>query len=88
MFIDFKVIFIEHYLLQINLGSGTVSTISQIKYNDDKWHTIEGTRDNNDSLLKIDGTIVSEGNNKGTSTKLQVCEYLECYKKIKFVLKI
>jgi len=54
------------------LGGDTTSLISPLSYNDDKWHTIEASRDGKKSILKIDGEIIESGVCNGIGTDLQV----------------
>lgn len=54
------------------MGEKTLVFISPMFYNDDKWHTIEASRVGKESLLKIDGDVISMGECTGTSADLQV----------------
>lgn len=54
------------------MGSDTTALISPLLYNDDKWHTIEASRDGKKSILKIDGEIIASGACNGIETNLQV----------------
>jgi len=54
------------------LGGDTTTIISPLSYNDDKWHTIEASRDGKKSILKIDGEIIDSGVCNGIGTDLQV----------------
>lgn len=55
------------------MGSGTLTFISPQFYNDDKWHTIEASREGKLSILKIDGELIHTGECNGSETQLQVC---------------
>lgn len=57
---------------QLNLGEGTITFISPLTYNDDKWHTIEAARQGKESILKVDEEVIKTGQSKGSSTELQV----------------
>lgn len=54
------------------MGGDTTKIISPLSYNDDKWHTIEASRDGKQSILKIDGEIIDSGVCNGIGTDLQV----------------
>jgi len=54
------------------LGGDTSTLISPLLYNDDKWHTIEASRDGKNFILKIDGEIIDSGVCNGIGTDLQV----------------
>eukprot|EP00102_Acyrthosiphon_pisum_P016424 XP_008187385.2 PREDICTED: laminin subunit alpha [Acyrthosiphon pisum] len=63
-------------VFRLNLGGNTTTIISPLTYNDDKWHTIEASRDGKKSILKIDGEIIDSGVCNGIGTDLQVSEHL------------
>jgi hypothetical protein len=54
------------------LGEGTITLISLLTYNDDKWHTIEAAREGKQSILKVDEEFINTGESIGSSTELQV----------------
>lgn len=54
------------------MGEGTLTFISPQLYNDDKWHTIEASREGKESVLKVDGEYINTGVCNGSETDLQV----------------
>lgn len=61
------------------MGDGTMKYISKEKYNDDKWHIIEVTRDKKQSILKVDEKTIDQGAYPGSSSNLEVNIKILCY---------
>ncbi|KAH0550044.1 laminin subunit alpha [Cotesia glomerata] len=63
-------------LYQFDLGDGPVSLMSQQKYNDGQWHSLEARRLEGIGLMEIDGIMVAKNDLQGSGKTLGANDHI------------